>query len=62
MLNNEVFAQTATFLAQNTFFSDTLTARFFGYFGLTPFDALLRPSLIWSIEDGVSITAGAEIF
>jgi len=62
MLNSEEFTQTATFLVQDTFFSDTLTARFFGYFGLAPFDALLRPSLTWSIEDGVSITAGAEIF
>ncbi len=62
MLNSEEFTQTATFLVQDTFFSDTLTARFFGYIGLDPFDALIRPSLTWSIEDGTAITAGAEIF
>jgi hypothetical protein len=54
--------QTVTLRLQDTYFSDRLTVRLFGYFSLDSFDALLRPYLSWSLEDGVLLEGGAEIF
>lgn len=58
----EEYVQTVTFRMRDSFLSDTLTLQLFGYFGLDPADALLRPSLTWSLEDGVELETGAEIF
>lgn len=62
MVFNEEFQHTVTFMAQKSFASDTLTAKVFGYVGFDPVDLLLRPSLAWDIEDGVELTAGADLF
>jgi hypothetical protein len=56
------YDQTVTFRMRDSFLSDTLTLEFFGYFGIDPTDALLRPSVTWSIEDGVELETGAELF
>ncbi|MDT8298069.1 MAG: hypothetical protein RQ801_07205, partial [Spirochaetaceae bacterium] len=56
------YAQTITFRMRDSFLSETLTLQLFGYFGIDPADALLRPSITWSIEDGVEIESGAELF
>lgn len=58
----EEFDHTATFRLRDSYLADTLTVEFFAYLGIDPTDALLRPSVTWSIEDGVEIEAGAEIF
>jgi hypothetical protein len=54
--------QMVTLRLQDTYFSDRLTARMFGYFSLDSFDMLLRPYVSWSFEDGVLLEGGAEIF
>lgn len=62
------YDHTLTFRMRDSYLSDTLTWEFFGYFGFDPedlsesSDALLRPSVTYSIEDGVEIQTGAEIF
>lgn len=54
--------QILTLRLQDTYLSDRLTARIFGYFSLDSFDLLLRPYLSWSFEDGVLLEGGAEVF
>lgn len=66
-IQTEEVEHTATFRMSDRFFSDTLTASFFAYAGIDPddpadSDALLRPSLSYSIEDGVELNTGAEVF
>jgi hypothetical protein len=61
-LMTDEYRHTATFRVRNSFASDTLTLQLFGYFGFDPFDLLLRPSLTWSLEDGVELETGAELF
>lgn len=56
------FGHTVTFRVQDTFLDDRLTARVFTYVEIDPLNALIRPSLSWSIEDGVMLEGGAEIF
>lgn len=56
------FQQTSSFRIRKTFLQDYLTLEFFAYVGLDPFDALLRPSISYTIEDGVLLKAGADIF
>jgi hypothetical protein len=41
---------------------DRLTAKIFTYVELDPMNALIRPSLSWSLEDGVLLEGGLEIF
>ncbi len=53
---------TVTFLANRTYFKDTLTLQLFGYVGLNREDALIRPSLTYDLADGFEILAGANIF
>lgn len=56
------FSHTGTFRLRDNYLADTLTLELFGYLGFDPNDALLRPSVSYSIEDGVEIRTGAEIF
>lgn len=56
------YRQTASIRIRDTFMSDYLTLEFFAYAGIDPFDALLRPSVSYTIEDGVILKAGADIF
>ena len=58
----EEFKHTFTFRMQDTYISDRLTAKIFVYLEPEPLNALVRPSLSWSIEDGVSIEGGVELF
>jgi hypothetical protein len=58
----EEFDHTATFRMRDSYLSDTLALEFFAYLGIDPTDALLRPSVTYSLEDGVEIEAGAEVF
>ncbi len=53
---------TMTFLANRTFFKETLTLQLFSYIGLNNEDALVRPTLIYDFADGFEILAGANIF
>jgi len=53
---------TMTFLANRTFFRETLTAQIFAYVGLNRNDALLRPTLTYDFADGFEILGGANIF
>jgi hypothetical protein len=55
-------SHTATFRAQHSLFSDDLTVSLFGYFGFDPYDALLRPSFSYTIEDAVELEGGVELF
>jgi len=56
------FSHTMTFRLQETFLDDQLTAKFFAYVEMDPFNTLLRPSVSWSFEDGVSVEGGLELF
>jgi hypothetical protein len=56
------YEHTATFRLRDSFFADTLTLELFGYVGIDPVDMLLRPSLTYSIEDGVEIKTGLDLF
>ena len=53
---------TMTFLANKTFFKETLTLQLFSYVGLNNKDAFIRPSLTYDLADGFEILAGANIF
>lgn len=55
-------SHTVTFRVQDTFLDDRLTAKLFSYVEIDPLNALIRPSLSWSIEDGVLLEGGVEIF
>ena len=62
------YDHTLTFRLRDSNMAKTLTWELFTYIGFDPediensTDALLRPSLTYSIEDGVEIETGAEIF
>ncbi|MGC9312070.1 MAG: DUF1302 family protein [Sediminispirochaetaceae bacterium] len=62
------YDHTATFRMRDSNMAETLTWELFGYLGFDPenfsgsANALLRPSLPYSIEDGVEIQSGVEIF
>jgi len=65
ILTADEFGHTATAMVQDTFLEESLTAKLFGYFGFgafDTFDALLRPSLTYAVEDGVELQTGAELF
>ncbi|MCF7928320.1 MAG: hypothetical protein K9L68_05060 [Spirochaetales bacterium] len=61
-LMEDELEHTATFRMQDSYFSDVLTLELFSYVGFDPADALLRPSVTWSFEDGVDLSVGSEIF
>jgi len=67
-LMSEEYDHTLTFRMRDSNTAETLTWELFGYLGFDPediensTDALLRPSLTYSIEDGVEIQSGVEIF
>ncbi len=61
-IQRDEYSQTATFRVRDSYLSDTLDLELFVYLGIDPWDALLRPSMTYSIEDGVDLKAGAEIF
>lgn len=56
------FSHTFTFRVQKTFFSDQLAAKLFTYVEADPLNALIRPSLSWTIEDGVILEGGLDLF
>lgn len=62
------YDHTATFRMRDSNMAETLTWELFAYMGFDPEDlsesanALLRPSLTYSLEDGVEIQSGVEIF
>lgn len=56
------FAHTVTFRVQDTYFDDRLTAKIFAYVETVPLNALIRPSLSYSLSDGVLIEGGLELF
>ncbi len=56
------YRQTASVRLRDTFLGDTLILELFTYIGIDPYDALLRPSVSYTIEDGVILKAGADIF
>jgi hypothetical protein len=58
----EALDNTMTFLANRTFFQETLTLQLFGYIGLNNEDALIRPSLTYDLADAFEILTGANIF
>ena len=67
-LMSEEYDHTLTFRMRDSNMAETLTWELFTYVGFDPediensTDALLRPSLTYSMEDGVEIETGAEIF
>ena len=56
------FSHTFTFRVQKTFFSEQLAAKLFTYVETDPLNALIRPSLTWTIEDGVVLEGGLDLF
>lgn len=54
--------QTATMRVRDSYFSDRLTWQLFGYVGVEPWDALVRPSVTCAFADGVELSTGADIF
>lgn len=61
-ITNEEFENTMTFLANKSFFRETLILDLFAYIGLNNEDALIRPKLTYSISDGLEVLAGANLF
>lgn len=61
-ITNNEFENTATFLANKSFFRETLILDLFAYIGLNDGDALIRPKATYSLSDGLEILAGANIF
>jgi archaellin len=53
---------TMTFLANDSYFNDKLTVQLFAYWGVTNEDALIRPSVIYELYNGLNLTAGSNIF
>ncbi len=47
---------------QDTFFDERLTAKVFTYVELSPLNALVRPSLSYSLADGLLVEGGLELF
>ncbi len=62
LIIQEEFDNTMTFLANRTFFQETLTLQLFSYVGLNNKDALVRPSFSYDLADGFEILGGANIF
>ncbi len=56
------FSHTFTLRVQKTFFSDQLAAKLFTYVEADPLNALIRPSLAWTVEDGVVLEGGLDLF
>ena len=56
------FSHTFTFRVQKTFFSDQLAAKLFTYIETDPLNALIRASLSYTIEDGVVLEGGLDLF
>ncbi len=61
-LKNDEYDSTVTFLAAKSLLNETVTLKFFGYYGLNNEDALLRPSVSYNVADGLDVTAGSDIF
>ncbi len=59
---NDEFNTTLTFLVSKLFMNDTLELKFFGYYGVTNSDALLRFSAGYDITDGMELVVGSDIF
>ncbi|MBN2509489.1 MAG: hypothetical protein JXB03_04395 [Spirochaetales bacterium] len=53
---------TGTFRVRDSFLSETLHVEMFVYLGADPWDALLRPSITYAVEDSVELEVGAEVF
>jgi len=62
LLNQKETVHTVTLRVQRNFLDDRLTASLFGYVGLDPLDSLLRPEVSFWIEDGLAVSAGADVF
>ncbi len=56
------FSSMATFRIQKSFLDDTLTAQIFSAMELNRLNALIRPSLAYTVEDAVEIVAEALLF
>ena len=56
------FSHTFTFRVQKSFFSDRLAVKLFTYVEADPLNALIRPSLAWTLEDGVVLEGGLDLF
>jgi len=61
-IQNDEFDNTMTFLAKKDFFREKLWVELFSYIGFNNEDALIRPKVTWSFDDGFDILAGANIF
>ena len=62
LVNQKEAVHTVTMRVQRTFLDQRLTASLFGYAGLDPLDSLLRPKVSFWIEDGLEVSAGADLF
>lgn len=62
LVNQKEAVHTVTMRVQRTFLDQRLTASLFGYVGLDPLDSLLRPKVSFWIEDGLEVSAGADVF
>ncbi len=55
-------SQTLTFRVRDSLLEDTLKVSFFAYVGIDPWDALLRPSVVFTPEDGVEVGLQGDFF
>jgi hypothetical protein len=62
LVNQKEILHTTTLRIQRKFLEDRLTATLFSYVGFDPMDSLLRPEVSFWIEDGLKVSAGADIF
>jgi len=62
LVNQKEILHTATLRIQRKFLDDRLTASFLSYLGFDPLDSLIRPEVSFWIEDGLKVSAGADIF
>ncbi len=61
-LLREQWEQTVTFRARESWFADRLTAELFTYIGVDPWDSLIKPSVTFSVDDGVEVSVERNIF
>jgi Protein of unknown function (DUF1302) len=62
LVNQKEMVHTATLRIQRKFLDERLTATLFGYAGFEPLNSLIRPEVSYWIEDGLKVSAGADIF
>ena len=62
MIDNDEYANMATFLATRDFMNETLNLSYFMYYDFNNQAALIRPKVTYDLADGFEVLLGANIF